>query len=370
MALMMGNAGMALPMGGAVTNNQDQRKGSLNKASAGYRGSGRLSERASYGEGMSVEDGQGNRLYQVIERQALIRQARQNALRKLRCVHSGFMGLGGPGVSDSELEAATVDDVEPTMAADDPHRDLTHWYGRRKGEIGTWYEASLPNGRRNYHQCEPPALLLLDSATKQLRLDCEIASVKSSEDTQRVPRSRTAHPSDGSQPSARERWQVATKTVVAAERFAKHANMTLTRQAPDGGPNDRAHMPREWLQRAMSDKGFERPHVLTHDVHACHPHEVKYGGTATHDAQTELLVTIPTEVPPPPPKDPHVAPDQAPLRNRPNWWGQTNPTVAWETEARRQSAQARIDTGRRNTIRGTGYGHDMSSLTGAGATFA
>ena len=117
---MMGNAGMALPMGGAVTNNQDQRKGSLNKASAGYRGSGRLSERASYGEGMSVEDGQGNRLYQVIERQALIRQARQNALRKLRCVHSGFMGLGGPGVSDSELEAATVDDVEPTMAADDP----------------------------------------------------------------------------------------------------------------------------------------------------------------------------------------------------------------------------------------------------------
>lgn len=365
---MMGT-GMALPMGGAVAVNQDQRKGSLAKSSAGDHGSGRLHSKAEYGLGLSVEDGQGkDGLHQVIERQAVIRQARHNALLKLRTLHQGFMGHGG--VSDSEPEPTADDEPEPTMAADDPHKELTHWYGRRKGEIGGWYEASLPNGRRNYHQCEPPALLLLDSATKQLRLDCEVSTLQGSEGSQRVPRARTAEPSEGSQASARERWHVATKTVVAAERFAKHANMTLARQAPDGGPNDRAHMPREWLQRAMSDKGFERPHVLTHDVHTCHPHEVKFGGTATPGTQAERLVSIPTEVPPPPPRGPRVAPDPPPLRNRPTWWGNTHPTVVWETEAGRQAAQARIDTGRTNTIRGSGYGHDTSSLTGAGASFA
>ena len=136
--------------------------------------------------------------------------------------------MGHGGVSDSEPEPTADDEPEPTMAADDPHKELTHWYGRRKGEIGGWYEASLPNGRRNYHpRAASGAPAPRFSHVEQLRLDCEVSTLQGSEGSQRVPRARTAEPSEGSQASARERLAARHENGRRRRRFAKHANMTL-----------------------------------------------------------------------------------------------------------------------------------------------
>ena len=212
MALNVGNAGMALPMGGAVTSTKDSRHGALAVSASGDAARGGDGAHAGHSTARAMS---GLGFHERIEIEAAATIARASGIAKLRSAMALREGLRTTGLfpkaapSHASATAAAQPPPPPSSTASSSAR----WYGRRKGELSHWQETSLPNGRRGYHPCEDPAVLLLDTDAKQARL-------------------RSSDQRDAQ-----------TTRATTFDATARHVS-------------------RAWLERYAAERGFERPHSL------------------------------------------------------------------------------------------------------------